>query len=67
MIGKERRSDPLIVHNAMKEASSMSITSPNGTPIGVRPRIPEELDRIVLRCWPGDRNIFDRLFAKQGN
>jgi hypothetical protein len=41
------------------------LTSPDGTTITVPPIEPEELDRIVLRCWP-DRETLDRLFAKQG-
>jgi len=43
----------------------MALTSPNGTPITVRPIAPGELDRVVLRCWP-DRAAIDRLFAEQG-
>ncbi|UCC68602.1 MAG: GNAT family N-acetyltransferase [Armatimonadota bacterium] len=43
----------------------MPLTSPNGTPITVRPIEPEHLDRIVLRCWP-DRDTLARLFAEQG-
>jgi len=44
---------------------TMALTSPNGTPITVRPIKPGELDRVVLRCWP-DRAAIDRLFAGQG-
>ena len=42
----------------------MPLTSPDGTPIVVRPIEPGELDRIPLRCWP-QRDILDRLFAEQ--
>lgn len=44
---------------------NQSPISPNGIPITVRPIEPEELDRIVLRCWP-DRDALDRLFIEQG-
>jgi len=37
----------------------------DGTPIAVRPIQQDELDRIVLRCWP-DRPTIDRLLAVQG-
>jgi hypothetical protein len=37
----------------------------DGTPITVRAIQPDELDRIVLRCWP-ERKTLDRLFAEQG-
>ncbi len=43
----------------------MAVTSPEGTPIEVRPIEPAELDRVVLRCWP-DRDALDRLFDEQG-
>jgi GNAT superfamily N-acetyltransferase len=43
----------------------MAVTSPDGTPIEVRPIEPAELDRVVLRCWP-DRDALDRLFDEQG-
>ncbi len=43
---------------------STNPTSPNGTPIVVRPIAAEELDRIVLRCWP-ERETLDHLFAEQ--
>jgi GNAT superfamily N-acetyltransferase len=43
----------------------MPLTSPNGTPISVRPIEPFELGRIVLRCWP-ERPILDQIFAEQG-
>ena len=38
--------------------------SPNGRPITIRPITAEELDRVVLRCWP-DRATLERLFAAQ--
>ena len=41
------------------------LTLPDGTPIAVRPIVPQELDRIPLRCWP-ERETLDRLFADQG-
>ncbi len=44
----------------------MTLTSSNGTPITVRPIEPEELEHIVLRCWPEEREILERLFAEQG-
>jgi GNAT superfamily N-acetyltransferase len=40
-------------------------TSPTGKRIAVRPIAPDELDRVVLRCWP-ERTSLDRLFAEQG-
>jgi GNAT superfamily N-acetyltransferase len=43
----------------------MALTSPDGTPITVRPIEPGELDRIPLRCWP-DRKTLDHLFLEQG-
>lgn len=43
----------------------MALTSPNGTPVTVRPIVPGELDRVVLRCWP-DRAAIDHLFTEQG-
>jgi GNAT superfamily N-acetyltransferase len=43
----------------------ISLISPTGTPISVRPILREELDRVVLRCWP-DRDAIERLFTEQG-
>jgi len=43
----------------------MSLVSPDGRPIIVRPIASDELDRITLRCWPG-RDVLDRLFSEQG-
>ena len=43
----------------------MPATSPTDTPIVVRPIVPDELERILLRCWP-DRATIDRLFMEQG-
>ncbi len=43
----------------------MALTSPDGTPITIRPIEPKELDRVVLRCWP-KREVLDLLFAEQG-
>ncbi len=43
----------------------MSPVSPDGGAITVRPIVPDELDRMVLRCWPG-RDVLDRLFVEQG-
>ena len=43
----------------------MALTSPDGTAITVRPIEPEELDRIVIRCWP-DRKTLRHLFTEQG-
>ncbi len=43
----------------------MSLTSPDGAPIVIRPIESGELERVVLRCWP-DRDILHRLFAEQG-
>ena len=43
----------------------MEVLSPDGTPIAVRPIAADELDRIVLRCWPA-REVLDGLFAEQG-
>ena len=37
----------------------------DGTLITVRAIKPTEIDRIVLRCWPG-RETLDRLFTEQG-
>ena len=39
-----------------KGGDAMAVTSPDGTPIEVRPIEPAELDRVVLRCWP-DREV----------
>jgi GNAT superfamily N-acetyltransferase len=38
---------------------------PAEEPIAVRPIRPDELDRVVLRCWPG-RDALDALFVEQG-
>ena len=43
----------------------MSLTSPDGKRITIRPVDHADLDRAVLRCWP-DRQTLDRLFATQG-
>jgi len=43
----------------------MSSTPPNRTPIRINPILREELDRVVLRCWP-EREAIDRLFGVQG-
>lgn len=43
----------------------MALTSPDGTPITIRPIEPGELGRVVLRCWP-KREMLDLLFAEQG-
>jgi GNAT superfamily N-acetyltransferase len=43
----------------------MSLSSPSGTPITVRPIERGELDRVVLRCWP-ERDVLERLFQEQG-
>ena len=43
----------------------MALTSPNGTPLTVRPIQRQELDRMVLRCWP-DLDTIGRLFDTQG-
>ena len=43
----------------------MALTSPDGTPITIRPIEPGELGRVVLRCWP-KREVLDLLFAEQG-
>lgn len=43
----------------------MTLTSPTGDPIEVRPIRRDELDRIPLRCWPGLEAI-GRLFDRQG-
>jgi GNAT superfamily N-acetyltransferase len=40
-------------------------TSRTEEPFVVRPIRPDELDRVVLRCWPG-RDALDALFAEQG-
>ncbi len=42
----------------------MTLTSPEGTSIVIRPIEPEELERIPLRCWP-ERDTLDRLFDEQ--
>jgi GNAT superfamily N-acetyltransferase len=47
------------------ENSSISLKSFNGTTITVRPILQEELDQVVLRCWP-DRDSLNRLFTQQG-
>jgi GNAT superfamily N-acetyltransferase len=39
--------------------------SPAETPVVVRPIRQDELDRVVLRCWPG-RDALDALFVEQG-
>ena len=46
-------------------SSALDLTSPDGIPITIRPIEPDELDRIVLRCWPS-REALGRLFAGQG-
>ena len=42
-----------------------TLTGPTGTAIAVRPIAQDELDRIVLRCWP-DRDVLAKLFDEQG-
>jgi GNAT superfamily N-acetyltransferase len=51
--------------NAVRENGMMS-TLPHSLPIVVRPIAPQEVERIVLRCWPEDARALDRLFARQG-
>ena len=43
----------------------MSLISPTGTPISIRPIHLDELDRVPLRCWP-ERGILERIFEDQG-
>ncbi|MGD2175191.1 MAG: hypothetical protein PVJ27_07295, partial [Candidatus Brocadiaceae bacterium] len=39
--------------------------APDGTPIEVRPILRDELDRILLRCWPEDPAEIEELFDLQ--
>lgn len=39
-------------------------TSPEGSPIEIRPIVPEELDRIPLQCWP-EAPAIERLLDRQ--
>ncbi len=41
-------------------------TSPEGRPITIRPIEKDELGRVVLRCWPDDPNVLDKIFEAQG-
>ncbi len=43
----------------------MSSVSPARERITIRPILREELDRVVLRCWP-EREAIERLFGIQG-
>jgi endonuclease YncB( thermonuclease family) len=45
--------------------SDTRIQLADGTPIMVRPIQPDELERIVLRCWP-ERETIDQLLVVQG-
>ncbi len=43
----------------------MTLKSPNGTPIHIRPIKREELDQIPLRCWPEDHAILEKIIESQ--
>lgn len=41
-------------------------TGPDGTPIETRAIRQDELDCILMRCWPEDEQAIERLFGEQG-